>query len=127
MATIYFKKDLVAIASCLIKSKGSVDKLKAKDDIDQIESILTSYYNGYGYNPVAAEQLDKRLFKEYPVIKKINQLSSPKISSGLKSHLLYVVSSIISILNLNRYGIIFDVLFKEGFVHELESFVDRIE
>lgn len=43
MATIYFKKDLVSAALNLIKLKGTVDKLKAKDDIDQIDAILTSY------------------------------------------------------------------------------------
>ncbi|MDO4350820.1 MAG: hypothetical protein Q4C35_09355 [Eubacteriales bacterium] len=127
MATIYFKKDLVSAALNLIKLKGTVDKLKAKDDIDQIDAILTSYYSEYGYDPVAADLLDKRILKEYPVIGRINQLPSLKISSGLKNDSLPVVNPIISNLNQDRYGIMFDVLSKEGLVHKLEDFVDRIE
>ena len=127
MATIYFKKDLVSAALNLIKFKGTVDKLKAKDDIDQIDAILTSYYSGYGYDPVAADLLDKRILKQYPVIGRINQLPSLKISSGLKNDSLPVVNPIISNLNQDRYGIMFDVLSKEGLVHKLEDFVDRIE
>ena len=127
LATIYFKKDLVSAALNLIKLKGTVDKLKAKDDIDQIDAILTSYYSEYGYDPVAADLLDKRILKEYPVIGRINQLPSLKISSGLKNDSLPVVNPIISNLNQDRYGIMFDVLSKEGLVHKLEDFVDRIE
>lgn len=127
MATVYFKKALVDAAIDLIKFKGAVDKLKAKDDIDQIDAILTSYCNGYGYDPIDADLLDKRILQEYPVIERINQLPSPKIQSAIKNNPPAVVDPIISNLNQDRYGILFDVLFKEGLVHELEDFVDRVE
>lgn len=111
----------------LINSKGVVDKLKAKEDIDQIDAILTSYYTGHGYDSVVADSLDKRIFREYLVIKKINQLPLSRIKSPTMNNSLAVVDPIISNLNQDRYGIMFDVLLKEGFVHELEDFVDRIE
>lgn len=127
MPTVYFKKTLVDAALNTIKLKGAVDKLKAKDDIDQIDAILTRYYNGYGYDPIVADLLDKRILQEYPVIERINQLPSPRIQSAIKNDPSAVVDPIMSNLNQDRYGIMFDVLFKEGLVHELEDFVDRVE
>ena len=127
MSTIYFKETLVSAALDLIKLKSTVDKLKAKDDIDQIDAILTGYCNGYGYDPIAADLLDKRILQEYPVIERINQLPSSRIQSSIKSAPPAVLDPIISNLNQDRYGIMFDVLFKEGLVHELEDFVDRVE
>lgn len=127
MATVYFKKALVGTALDLIKLKGVVDKLKAKNDIDQIDAILTIYCNGYGYDPIAADLLDKRIRQEYPAIEKINQLSLSKSQRSSKNDLPAVVDPIMSNLNQDRYGIMFDVLFKEGLVHELEDFVDRVE
>lgn len=127
MATVYFKKALVGTALDLIKLKGVVDKLKAKNDIDQIDAILTIYCNGYGYDPIVADLLDKRIRQEYPAIEKINQLSLSKSQRSSKNDLPAVVDPIMSNLNQDRYGIMFDVLFKEGLVHELEDFVDRVE
>lgn len=127
LRTVYFKKTLVDAALNTIKLKGAVDKLKAKDDIAQIDAILTRYYNGYGYDPTAAALLDKRIFQEYPVIERINQLPSPRIQSAIKNDPSAAVDPIISNLNQDRYGIMFDVLFKEGLVHELADFVDRVE
>lgn len=127
MATIYFKNALVNTALGLIKLKGTADKLKAKDDLDQINAILTSYFNGYGYDPVAADLLDKRILQEYPVIERISQLPSSKNSNELNDKPPVVVDPIIGNLNQDRYGIMFDVLFKEGLVRELEDFLDRVE
>lgn len=127
MAKVYFKKALVSTAIDLIKLKGAVDKLKAKNDIDQIDAILANYCNGYGYDPIATDLLDKRILQEYPVIERINQLPSSSIQSTIKNDSPTVVDSIISNLNQDRYGIMFDVLFKEGLVRELEDFVDRVE
>ncbi len=127
MAKVYFKKEFVNTALDIIKFKGAVDKQKAKDDMDQIDAILTSYCHGCGYDPIAADSLDKRIFQEYPVIERINQLPSLRIQSTIKNDPPAVVDTIISNLNQDRYGIMFDVLFKEGLVHELEDFVDRVE
>lgn len=124
MPTVYFKKTLVDTALDTIKLKGAVDKSKAKDDIDQIDAILTCYCHGRGYDPIAADLLDKRILQEYPVINRINQLTSPRIQSAIRNDPPAIVDPIMSNLNQDRYGIMFDVLFKEGLVHELEDFVD---
>jgi len=127
LAIVYFKKTLVSTALDIIKLKGAVDKLKAKDDIDQIDTILISYCSGCGYDHVAADLLDKRILQEYPVIERINQLPSSRVQCAIKNDSATAVDPIISNLNQDRYGIMFDVLFKEGLVHELEDFIDRIE
>lgn len=127
MATIYFKATLVSTALSIIELKGAVGKLKAKEDIDQIDAILISYCNGRGYDPIVADLLDKRIRQEYPVIEKINQLPSPRIQSAIKNNPPAVADPMISNLNQDRYGIMFDVLFKKGLVHDLEDFVDRVE
>ncbi len=127
MATIYFNKALVSTALELLKPKGTVDKLKAKDDIDQIELILTSYCNGYGYDPVTANQLDTRISREYPIIESIRHLSPSKEAWVPRNNPTSEIDPVINNLNQDRYGIMFDILFKEGLVHELEDFVERIE
>jgi len=127
LATVYFKQTLVNTALDLIKLKGTVDKLKAKDDIDQIDAILTSYCNGYGYDPIVADLLDKRILQEHPIIESINHLSPSKASCAPKGNPISVIDPVISNLNQDRYGILFDILLKEGLVHKLDDYVDRVE
>ena len=42
-------------------------------------------------------------------------------------NLTSVIHPVISNLKQDFYGIMFDILFKEGLVHELKDFVERIE
>ncbi len=128
MAIVYFKRTLVDIALDLIKDvKGTVDKIKAKNDIALIDSILENYYNGNGYDIETADQLDKRLLREYPIIKSINQLSPSNTSWAPKGTQISANDPIINSLKQDRYGIMFDILLKEGLVHDLNDFVDRVE
>ena len=46
MATVYFKEALVGVALNLLNLKSVVDKLKAKNDIDQMNAIPITYCNG---------------------------------------------------------------------------------
>ena len=127
MATIYFKKSLVNTALDIIKFKGTIDKAKAKDDLDQIDSILISYSNGYRYDPMIAHQLDQRIVREYPIIERIETLLSSQTSHSLTSNSTFLIDPIIRKLSQDRYGIMFDVLLKEGCVQRLEDFVERVE
>ena len=127
MAKIYFKESLVSTALDLLKQKGTADKLKAKDDIDQINSIFASCCYGYGYDSATADQLDKRIRRDYPIIKRINYLSPTTASWIPKANPTPAIDRVISNLWQDRFGIMFDVLFKEGYVHELEDFVDQVE
>ncbi len=127
MATIYFKESLVNTALNLIKLEGTYGKLKAKADIDQIDTIVNNYFNGYRYDPITADQLDKRVFREYPIIENISHLSPSKAVCIPRTNPASAIDPVISNLIQDRYGIMFDVLFKEGYVHKLEDFVDRVE
>lgn len=125
MATIYFKKDLSECAKNLIKTKSTVDKVKAFDDMTQINNTLSAYVNGHGYNKTTAERLDERIRCEYPIINKIDRLPSPQTAASSNPPL--PVDSIISRLNQDQYGIQFEMLLKEKLVHDLEDFIDHIE
>lgn len=127
LATIYFKESLVCTALNLIKLKGTDDKLKARSDIDQIDTIVNNYFNGYGYDPATAVQLDNQILQEYPIIRRFNSLSPTTVSRVPKANPTPAIDPVISNLIQDRYGIMFDVLFKEGYVHELEDFVERVE
>lgn len=127
MAKVYFNESLVNTALELLEQKGTVDKLKAKVDIDQIDSILTSYRNRYRYDPAAADQLDKRIRRDYPIIERINYLSPTTVSWIPKANPTPTIDPVISNLWQDRFGIMFTILLKEGYVHKLEDFVERVE
>lgn len=127
MAKVYFNESLVHTALELLKQKGTADKLKAKADIDQIDTIVNKYFNGDGYDRVTAEQLDKRIFREYPIIERISHLSPTTASWIPKANPTPAIDPVISNLWQDRFGIMFTILFKEGYIHKLEDFVERVE
>ena len=127
MAMVYFNKTLVNTARELVKAKGDADKAKAYIDLEQIETILTGYMNGYGYNQDAAIALDDRIRHEHPILDKVNQLPITGASHSASTNDMSIVDTIISNLNQDQYGILFDVLLKDDIVQKLEDFVDRVE
>lgn len=127
MATVYFKQSLVNTALTLINIKGASDKAKAKNDIDQIDSILKNYFAGYWYDVITAQQLDDRLVREYPIIENFKNLLPPTVSCISKNNSFSTIDPVISNLNQDRYCIMFEVLLKEGIVQKLDDFVDRVE
>lgn len=124
MANIYFKKDLSGLAKNLIKTKSTIDKIKAFDDMTQIENILSAYVTGQGYHKPMAEQLDERIRREYPIINKIDQIPSPQAAGSSNT---CPTDPLMSRLNQDQYGIQFEILLKEKLVHDLEDFIDHIE
>ena len=127
MAIVYFNKTLVNTARELAKAKGDADKAKAYIDLEQIETILTDYMNGYGYNQATAIALDERIRREHPILDKVNQLPITGTSHSASPTDMSLVDPIISNLNQDQYGILFDVLLKDKLVQKLEDFVDRVE
>ncbi len=111
----------------LLDLKEADDKLEAKADIDQIDTIVNNYFNGYGYDPITAYQLDKRIRQEYPIIESINYLSPTTVSRVPKANPTPAIAPVISNLKQDRFGILFTILLKEGYVHKLEDFVDWVE
>lgn len=127
MATIHFYDYLCQKAMELIKSKSSIDKAKANSDIEQIDNIIAGYAKGWGYNQKAATELDERLRREHrETINKIDLIPSP--SSFMSRGKVSVVNDpLIDRLKVDRCGILYDVLQKEGIVHMLEEFIERVE
>ena len=127
LATVYFQKALCKRASEIIKLKGTIDKIKVFNDMEQIDNVLAGYVNGFGYNEKYAAELDARIRREYSWIEKMDQLPPTQTSYVVKEEQKSVVDSLMNRLDEDRYGIMFTVLLKEGIVHGLEDFVERVE
>lgn len=127
MATVYFQKTLCKRATEIIKLKGTIDKTKEFNDIEQIDNVLTGYINGFGYNEIYAAELDTRIRREYSCIEEIDKLSPTQTSHVVKHEQKPVVDPLMNRLDEDRYGIMFTVLLKEGIVRGLEDFVKMVE
>lgn len=126
MATVHFKKELSNIALQLIEAKGSVDKVKAYYDIQQIRSFFSAYDNNPWYDTASAKALDKRLREDYPVIDSIDALPASAIGKRSGSGSLQM-DPIVNRLLQDYWGIQIDVLLKDGIVKEIKDFVRCVE
>lgn len=127
MATIYFNNRFCQKAIDLINSKSSIDKVKACNDIVLIDSIRDKYEKGWGYDQKMASELDERLRREYrEAINKIDSIPSPGAFISMRN-VSEVDDPLIERLKVDRYGILYDFLQKEGIVHTLEEFIEYVE
>ena len=127
MAVIHFYNYLCQKAHELIKTKSSIDKVKAYNDIVLIDNIIDESEKGRGYNQKMAAELDERLRREHrETINKIDLIPSPNafMSRGKEA---VVSDPLIDRLKVDRFGILFDILQKEGIVHALEEFIEYVE
>ena len=127
MATIHFHNHLCQKAMELIKTKNSIDKAKAYNDIALIDNIIAEYAKGWGYNQKVATELDERLRKEHrETINKIDSIPSPSafMSKGKDA---VMSDPLIDRLKVDRFGILYDILQKEGLMHVLEDFIEYVE
>ena len=127
MATIHFYNHLCQKAMELIKTKSSIDKAKAYNDIALIDNIIAEYAKGWGYNQDAAAELDERLRREHrETINKIDSVPSPSAFMS-RGQVPVVNDPLIDRLKVDRFGILYDILQKEGLVHVLEEFIEHVE
>lgn len=127
MATIHFYDHLCQKAMEHIKTKSSIDKAKAYNDIALIDNIIAEYAKGWGYNQKVATELDERLRREHhETINKIDSIPSPSafMSKGKDA---VMSDPLIDRLKVDRFSILYDVLQKEGLVHVLEEFIEHVE
>ena len=126
MGTLYFKQHLCSLAKNLIEAKSSVDKIKAYNDYQQVSYFLRNGFASENDRNTAI-QLDKRIRREYRVIAEFDQLPSSKSSSSGINASQQEIDPVISNLNEDQYGILFEVLLKEGFVQSVKDFIERVE
>lgn len=127
MAVIHFYDYLCQKALELIKTKSSVDKVKAYNDVMLIDNVIAEYVKGLDYNQKAVAELDERLRREYrEAINKIDSIPSPGAFILMRS-VSEVNDPLIERLKVDRYGILYDALQKEGIVHALEEFIEFVE
>lgn len=127
MAVIRFYYYLCQKARELIKTKSSIDKAKAYSDIALIDNFVDDSEKGRGYNQKTAVELDERLRGEHrDTINKIDSIPSPSafMSQGKAS---VMKDPLIERLKVDRFGIFYDILQKEGIVHALEEFIESVE
>lgn len=127
MAVIYFYDYLCQKALELIKTKSSVDKVKAYNDVILIDNVIAEYAKRLDYNQKAATELDERLRREYrKTIDKIDSIPSPGAFISMRN-VSEVNDPLIERLKVDRFGILYDVLQKEGIVRALEEFIEYVE
>ena len=127
MATIHFYVNLCQKAMELIKLKSSIDKVKAYNDIMLIDNIIAEDKKGWGYNQKAAIELDERLRREHrETINIIDSIPAPSAFMS-RGNVSIVNDPLIDRLKVDRYGILYDILQKEGIVHALEEFIEYVE
>ena len=127
MSVIHFYDHLCQKAIVLIKTKSSVEKVKACNDIVLIENIIAEYAKGWVYDQKMVTELDERLRREYrEAISKIDSISTPGAFISRRK-VLKVNDPLIERLKVDRCGILYDVLQKEGIVHALEEFIESVE
>ena len=126
MSMVHFKKELSTQALQLIEAKGSFDKIKAYNDIQQIKTFFNAYTNGYWYDSISAKKLDKRLREDYPVIDSINNLSGSTTSTQSEPNSPSIDPDISRLIQ-DYWGIQLDVLLKDCVVKKLEDFVDYVD
>lgn len=127
MATIRFYDHLCQKAMELIKTKSSIDKAKAYNDIVLIDNIIAEYAKGWGYNQKLAAELDERLRQEHRrTINKIDSIPTPSdfMSRGKVS---VANDPLIDRRKVDRFGILYDILQKEGLVYVLEEFIEYVD
>ena len=127
MAVIHFYNYLCQRARELIKTKNSIDKVKAYNDIVLIDNIIDDSEKGRGYNQKMAEDLDERLRREHrETINKIDLIPSPGAFMS-RGKVLEVKDPLIERLKVDRFGIFYDILQKERIVHALEELIEYVE
>ncbi len=75
---------------------------------------------------LAAKHLDRRIRQEYPVIDSIDRFPSSRTLYAPTVKPMSEADSMINNLKQDYYGIMFNVLLKEGFVRDLDDFVDWV-
>lgn len=127
MAIIKFNKTFCQKAIELIKTKSSLDMQKANNDVKQIDNILMEYMTKGSYDQKTATKLNERLREEHKnTIKIIDAIPSPNDSMPHKKD---VVESdpLIAKLMVDRFAILYNVLQKEGIVHTIKDFIERVD
>ena len=127
MALIYFNKELCWKAMKIINAKGSAEKIKASNDIRQIDNIIAEYIEKGKYNQINAASIDIRIRQEHKItINNIDAISVPNTFMPNK-RILTTNDPLINRLFIDKYGILYDVIKKEGVVHKLEEFIEHVE
>lgn len=126
MARIYFRENLINAAEQLIKAKGTVDRIKAYNDIMLIDSMINSYYSEKGINLKCAMDLDERLSREYPTINKLNGTPSA-YSDNQIFRSCAPAEQVVKNLIADRFGVIIDVMVKEKLTDDYTTYIERME
>lgn len=122
---LYFNKDLVEDAKRIMVFKGTKDDIEALDYYERVNNVLYCYcYDTQNYNSDYAINLDNEVRQKYSAISYIenypvNAKNSISNSQGQSSN----EPKEIRRLNVDLYGIMFDVLYKHGRAKILDDFL----
>lgn len=122
---LYFNKDFVEDAKKIMSFKGTKDDIEALSYYERIDNVLYCYcYDTQNYNSNYAISLDNEVRQKYSSISYIENypintrasISGSQVQSSNEPEE-------IRRLNVDLYGIMFDVLYKHGRAKILDDFL----
>lgn len=126
---MYFHENLRDTALKLIEIKGTVDDIKAGEDISKIEA--TGWIDNEKMFTDTASILDEYLYKEYPLIEKLcdagtamqQAVGSSNNSVGFVSERKRLQDSLVT----DYYGILVSVLVKHKIISHVKEFIKSVD
>lgn len=115
------KEKFVNLAYELVKTKSSMDDIRAVEDLAVLDIILSGMNNCF--NPWV---LDKRLRQEYKTIKMIENMQGNFCCSGRKIKNITEEQRIINNLKTDKAGVIADILIKHGIIKIVDELYEHI-
>lgn len=128
MGTIHFYREYVDLAVKLMDAKSEFDDVKALNDANEINFMITTAKPTVEFVD-AAKRLDRRINEDYPEINEMHNIASNMINymSICQNKTYSEYDAILKDLNSDLYGILASVLLKHGKISCIKEFIESVD
>ena len=128
MGMIHFYKEQVELAVKLIDTKSKHYDIKASNDINEINIMLSTAKPTVEFVNLA-KRLDKRINEDYPEIDEMHKIASNLANSVslYQERSCSEYDAILKDLNSDIYGILASVLLKHGKISCIKEFIESVD